>query len=65
MASLPGDPGEDGAMEMVHKEDLQALAESAMLQTKVLDYVLYYRGKPSMIIDGVNFAPGSILRRKT
>ena len=40
MASLPGDPSEAGAIEGVDKQELQALAENAMLRTKLLDYML-------------------------
>ena len=64
MASVPGDPREDAAIELVNKEDLQALVENVMLQTKLLDYVLYYMCKPCTIINGINFAMGSTLTRR-
>ena len=56
MASLPADPREDGAIEMVDKEDLEPFIQNSMLRTKLQDFILCYVGCPSTTIHSIIFA---------
>ena len=60
MATLSGDPQEDGGIKDIDEEDVVSLKKNAMLRTKLLDYVLYYVCLQSTMIHDVNHALESI-----
>ena len=47
----------------IGEEDHQVLMKNAMLQTKLLDYILHIVCSPSIIVDGINYCLGSTLTK--